>query len=78
MDQNWWESLHGRVMKEIVPLTQHIMLEPWMVTCVFHLDVSKYAVKRPTWNEGVYFKGRFASCSNVHKHEPFQEMKLAM
>ncbi len=53
-------------------------VEPWMVTCFFHFDVSKYAIKKLTWNKGVCFKGRFASCSNVHKHEPLQGMKLAM
>jgi len=44
----------------------------------FHFDVSKDAIKKPIWNKGVYFKGRFASCSNVHKHEPFQKMRLTM
>jgi hypothetical protein len=52
-----WKSDEGNY-----PFDTTHTVEPWMVTCFFHFNVSKYVVKRPTWNKGVCFKGRLASC----------------
>jgi len=49
-----WKSDEGNY----APFDITSNVEPWMVTCFFHLDVSKYVVKRPPWKKGVCFKGR--------------------
>ncbi len=45
-----WKNNEG----EYVPFDIINKMQPWMVTHFFHLDISKYVVKKPIWNKPMF------------------------